>query len=177
MNLQTMVDTLQEVRGPDQERLAGEPRGQGAKPGAVPSTASVLCYLLLPQSLLNGAGGLSCLPSLGLGRHQHKSCRKAWARESRCCPWRAGTDSGLSALQRAGGHIIRWAPSPGRCSAAGMRTFFCSSGSVALCSGWACFSLACCVRWATNFTFSASVFLSAKWAQEWQPHEKAWKAL
>lgn len=47
MNLQTMVDTLQEVRNPGWRRLSGEPCGRGAEPGAVPSTASVLRYLLL----------------------------------------------------------------------------------------------------------------------------------
>lgn len=44
MNLQTMVDTLKEVRAPevppDQKRRSP----QGARPGAVPSTAPILLF-------------------------------------------------------------------------------------------------------------------------------------
>lgn len=80
MNLQTVVDTLQEVRalrGPTRERLweshvAQEHSLQGAKLGAVPSIAPALCYLLLPQSLLDGA---KRPPASELGRDQP---RKSW---------------------------------------------------------------------------------------------------
>lgn len=86
MNLQTVVDTLQEVRalrGPARERLTenhvAQGHGlQGAKLGAVPSIAPTLCYLLLPQFLLDGAKRLFCVPpppTSELGRDQP---RKSW---------------------------------------------------------------------------------------------------
>lgn len=66
MNLQTMVDTLQEVRGPDRERLGGEPAVEGRGWGPVPSSASP------PWSR-----GLAHLPRFGAGRAPPAhSCRK-----------------------------------------------------------------------------------------------------
>lgn len=98
MNLQTVVDTLQEVRplrGPTRERLTESHVAQGhglhgAKLEAVPSIALTLCYLLLSQSLLDGAKRLFCTPCFGarkgpackiLGAGVGKPRPKPW-----CCP-------------------------------------------------------------------------------------------
>lgn len=55
MNLQTMVDTLKEVRalrGPDQERLVGEPCGQEAQPlgGKAGGSSQHSPYSVLPPA-------------------------------------------------------------------------------------------------------------------------------
>lgn len=66
MNLQTMVDTLQEVRGPGRERLGASHAVEGRGWGPVPSTASGLCQLSL-SSVEPGASPIA--PAWGLGRH------------------------------------------------------------------------------------------------------------
>ena len=48
MNLQTMVDTLQEVRGPDQQRLGGRTTWPRGKAGG--SSQHSLCALLPPAA-------------------------------------------------------------------------------------------------------------------------------
>lgn len=81
MNLQTVVETLQEVRafrGLAWERLTESHVAQGhslqrAKLGAVPSIAPTLCYLLLPQPLLDGAKRLFWTPASELGRDQPRT--------------------------------------------------------------------------------------------------------
>lgn len=106
MNLQTMVDTLQEVRGPNRERLGASHVVEGRGWGLVPSTASGLCQLSLS---FVGPGASPTSPASGLGRHPRHAVAE---KEPRCCLSHAGLDSGPSASERAGGLVARWAPSP-----------------------------------------------------------------
>lgn len=95
MNLQTVVDTLQEVRalrGPARERLreshVAQGHGlQGAKLGAVPSIAPTLCYLLQSQSLLHGAKRLFYTPRFGAGKGPAQKIVGVGVRKPRPKPW------------------------------------------------------------------------------------------
>lgn len=109
MNLQTMVDTLQEVRGPDRERPGGEPRGGGPRLGARSQLSlSSVEPGASPTSPASGLGGrprLTVAESLGSGVPSLSQPRRPVL--------------GASGLGEGGGLPARWAPSPSGRSVAG----------------------------------------------------------
>ena len=96
MNLQTMVDTLQEVRGPTGRGWGAGPAVAGRGCGPVPSSASP------PWS----RGPLPPPPLRGWEGAPGSQLQKAWAQESHRCLSHAG----LCSVPRASARVVSFLP-------------------------------------------------------------------